>query len=127
MGPVTRARTFSGGWAAIYADRVTMWLQQIEGEWRLAVATRATATSAPGALEVRYSDFVAGRPATIRLRALADDTVSGQRKANTDLTIRLSQVEVNQPIDPAAFAVDIPADAAPITLDELRRAGPLGR
>ena len=105
----------------------TMWLQQIEGEWRLAVATRATATGTAGPLEVRYSDFVAGRPVTIRLRALADDTRGGQRKANTDLTIRLSQVEVNQPIDPAAFAVDIPADAVPITLDELRRAGPLGR
>jgi hypothetical protein len=36
-------------------------------------------------------------------------------------------VEVNQPIDPAAFAIDIPTDAVPLTLDELRRAGPLGR
>ena len=35
MGTVTRARMFSGGWAAVYADRATMWLQQIEGEWRL--------------------------------------------------------------------------------------------
>ena len=127
MGTVTRARMFSGGWAAIYADRATMWLQQIEGEWRLAVATRATTTGLAGPLEVRYSDFVAGRPATIRLRALADVTRGGQPQANTDLTIRLSQVEVNQPIDPAAFAVDIPADAVPLTLDELRRAGPLGR
>ena len=127
MGPVTRARMYSAGWAAIYAERATMWLRQIEGEWRLTVATRANTTRSAGPLEVRYSDFVAGRPATIRLRALAEETVSGQRKANTDLTIRLSQVEVNQPIDPAAFAVDIPADAAPITLDELRRAGPLGR
>lgn len=123
MGSVTRARMFSAGWAAIYAERATMWLQQIEGEWRLTVATRANATSGAGPLEVRYSDFVDGRPATIRLRAMANDA----QKANTDLTIRLSQVDVNQPIDPGAFAVDIPPDAVPLTLDELRRAGPLGR
>ena len=126
IGPVTRARLFPGGWAAIYAERVTLWLQEVAGEWRLVVAVRTNAKGLAGPLEARYSDFVAGHPATIRLRALADFT-RGESHANTDLTIRLSQVEVNQPIDPAAFAVDIPADAVPITLDELRRAGPLGR
>ena len=127
MGTGHTARTFSGGWAAVYADRVTMWrCSRSKVNGACGVATRATTTGAAGPLEVRYSDFVAGRPATIRPR-LDDDTVSGQRKANTDLTIRLSQVEVNQPVDPAAFAVDIPADAVPITLDELRQAGPLGR
>ena len=126
MGTVARARMFSRGWAAIYGERATIWLQQVEGEWRLAVAI-LNARGQVGALEVRYSDFVAAHPATIRLRALTDHAVGGQSQATTDLTIRLSQVEVNQPIDPAAFAVDIPADAVPMTLDELRRAGPLGR
>jgi hypothetical protein len=126
MGTVTRARLLSGGWAAIDAERATIWLQQVEGDWRLAAAI-TNAKGQTGALEVRYGDFAAGHPATIRLRALTDQMVGGQLQAQTDLTIRLSQVEINQPIDPAAFAVDIPADAVPITLDELRRAGPLGR
>ena len=57
---------------------------------------------------------------------LADYTSGGQPAANTDLTIRLSQVEVNEPIDPAAFSVEVPSTATPITLEDLRKAGPLG-
>ncbi len=57
---------------------------------------------------------------------LADPTRGGEPAANTDLTIRLSQVEVNEPIDPAAFSVDVPSTATPITLEDLRKAGPLG-
>jgi hypothetical protein len=41
--------------------------------------------------------------------------------------IRLSQVDVNQPLGDDAFRVEIPADAKPLTLEELRRSGPLGR
>ena len=43
-----------------------------------------------------------------------------------DLTVRLSDVNLNVPMDAAVFAVDVPAAAQPLTLDELRRAGPLG-
>ncbi len=57
---------------------------------------------------------------------LADYTRGGEPAANTDLTIRLSQVEVNEPIDPAAFSVEVPSTATPITLEDLRKAGPLG-
>ena len=57
---------------------------------------------------------------------LADYTRGGQPSADTDLTIRLSQVEVNEPIDPAAFSVEVPPTATPITLEDLRKAGPLG-
>ena len=45
----------------------------------------------------------------------------------TDLTIRLSQVDINEPLDDAAFQVDVPPDATPMTLEQLRQAGPLGR
>jgi outer membrane lipoprotein-sorting protein len=126
-GEVTRARGFDGGWVALYADRATTWLQQIAGQWQLAVSTREGTPGLGGPLEVRYSDFVAGRAATIRLRMLADDTRGGELAANTDLTIRLSQVEINEPIDPAAFSVEVPPAATPISLDDLRKAGPLGR
>jgi hypothetical protein len=38
----------------------------------------------------------------------------------------LSDVNINVPMEAAVFAVDVPAAAQPLTLEELRRAGPLG-
>jgi hypothetical protein len=90
------------------------WLRQEQGVWRLVASVRPP-------LEVRYADFVSGRPTTVRLRrasAAADTAV--------DLTLRLSQVDLNIPLGAEVFQVEIPEDATPLTLDELRRAGPLG-
>jgi hypothetical protein len=38
----------------------------------------------------------------------------------------VSAVEINVPLDPRVFDLEIPSDAVPMTLEELRRAGPLG-
>jgi hypothetical protein len=111
-GPPSGGRSYDAGWAAVDAGAATNWLEQVTGAWRL-VAGQSRG------VDVRYSDFAAGRPATIRLR-----TTQG---APTDLTIRLSQVDVNQPLEPAVFEVDVPPGAKPMTLKELREAGPLGR
>ena len=35
-------------------------------------------------------------------------------------------MEMNATLGNAVFTVDVPKDAAPLTLEELRRAGPLG-
>jgi hypothetical protein len=109
------ARAFDGGWAAIDGNGATNWLQQINGAWRVAAATRGT-------LQVTYADYAGARPGTIHLRA-TPDRVSGV----TDLTIRLSQVDIDTALGPEVFQVDIPTGARPMTLDELRQAGPLGR
>ena len=37
-----------------------------------------------------------------------------------------SMREINTEIDPKAFEINVPPDAASLTLEELRRAGPLG-
>ena len=42
-----------------------------------------------------------------------------------DLRMAVSQVETNVALDDTAFSVEVPADAAPMTLDELRASGPL--
>jgi hypothetical protein len=42
------------------------------------------------------------------------------------MTLRLSDVDVGGPFEDGVFRLDVPATAAPITLDELRRNGPLG-
>jgi hypothetical protein len=39
---------------------------------------------------------------------------------------RLSEVEVNPTLDPQTFQQQVPAEATPLTIDELRKAGPLG-
>jgi hypothetical protein len=38
----------------------------------------------------------------------------------------LSDVEINVPLGPEVFKEDVPASADPLTIEELRRAGPLG-
>ena len=112
-GQPVRGRTFDSGWAAVDVDGSTSWLEQVGGAWRLVAAT------AKG-IDVRYSDFVDGRSSTIRLRTTT-------QTAPTDLTIRLSQIDVNQPLDAGVFDADVPAGATPMTLQELREAGPLGK
>ena len=84
-----------------------------EGGWTLIASTR-------GSVTVFYDELANGRPSTVRLR------VEQNGRASADLTLRLSQVEINTTIDPRAFTPDLPAHPVPITLDELRRAGPLG-
>ena len=44
-----------------------------------------------------------------------------------DLTATLSQIETNKNLESAAFTVNVPPGAEPITLDELRDSGPLGQ
>jgi len=64
----------------------------------------------------------AGKPASIRIRT--EET----GRAAADLTLRLSDVETNTTLDPRTFDIrpDLPAKPVPMTLDELRRVGPLG-
>ena len=39
-----------------------------------------------------------------------------------DITLRLSDVDINTTLDPRTFAADLPERPVPLTLDELRRA-----
>ena len=104
-------REYTGGYVAVDTGGPTTYLRREQNVWRVAAATRPPLT-------VLYSGFVNGRPATLRVVS------SGTPRA--DLTVRLSDVNINVPMDAAVFAVDVPAAAQPLTLDELRRAGPLG-
>lgn len=112
VGEPSGGRTFGNGWAAVSLPGGTTYLRKAADKWEVAAATG-------GSLTVTYADYAAGRPATIRLRAESTG-------ANADLTVRLSDVEINTTLHPDAFKVDLPERAVPLTLDELRRAGPLG-
>ena len=113
-GEPTDGRSFAQSWASVEAGKSTVFLRQIDNQWLVAGLRR-------GSLTVEYSEFTAGRPATVHLHTTAAPNV-----AAADLTIHISQREANVPLENAVFSVDVPKDAVPLTLEELRRAGPLG-
>jgi hypothetical protein len=107
-GTPSGGRSFGESWASVDVPGASIFLQRMEGRWRVAGVRRDAVT-------VQYADFAGGRPSTVFVRTAA-----------ADLAMRVSQVEINVPIDPRAFDLEIPKNAIPITLEELRRAGPLG-
>jgi outer membrane lipoprotein-sorting protein len=111
---ISSGQSYQGDWVAVEGAHSRNWLRRVAGAWRLVAAAR-------DALEIRYDEFASGRPSVVRFR-----TTPAQGAA-TDLTLRLSQVDINVPLGADVFHVDVPDDATPLTLEELRRGGPLGR
>jgi len=83
--------------------------------WRLVAVVHMSSDSPEWRAE--YRDFVDGLPRTIRFVSSDPDRFN--------LRLDLRDVERNPALAAEAFEVRIPALARPITLDELRRAGPL--
>lgn len=104
-------RAYQKGWIAADAGGTTVYLRQMDGRWRVAGATR-------GPVTVQYygTDGESGRPKTINMR-----TTPSPGTPATDLTVKVSQVEVNVPLADEVFHVDVPQGAAPLTLEELKR------
>lgn len=101
-------RAYGSEWAALDGDGVTVYLRRIDARWRVAGATR-------GDLTVQYKDYQFGRGGTVFVKTPV-----------ADLALGVSDIEMGIPMDPRVFDLEIPKDAVPLTLDELRRAGPLG-
>ena len=125
-------RTVITGCAAM-PDAAAM--QSIGEDWRVTTdgsdeiylhrekATRSWLVSAtlrrgPDGWRADYSNFERGLPRTIRLVS----TPSGR----FDLQLELSQIELNTTLGPDAFQLQVPSSAEIISVDELRRSGPLG-
>ena len=114
-GQVVSGRLYGDSRAMIeLGSRASVYLDRRSGVWRIAAAIVDSYT-------VEYPEWAGDRPARVRVRT------KGGASATADLSVGLSQVDINTDLDPAAFDVDVPADAAPLTLEELRDAGPLGR
>ena len=103
-------RSLPGDWVVVETGVARTYLRQVDGRWRIVAAAKS-------GLTVHYSTFAGGRASSLRLQAPA---------SKADVTARLSEMNVNMTLQPAVFEVDVPAGAEPLTLDELRRAGPLG-
>jgi hypothetical protein len=83
--------------------------------WRLVAVVHRNSTSSEWRAEFR--DFHNDLPHTIRL-------ISTDRR-RFDVTLGLSQLDINAPLEPDAFRVNVPRGTEPITIEELRRSGPL--
>ena len=110
-------RQFPGGWqvVTIGAGRVA-YLRTVQGRPVLVAADY-------GPWRVDYSQHTGGFPRVVRVRS--DARASADRVGEVDITARVEQLEVNTQINPRAWSVDVPSDADPMTLDELRSIAPL--
>jgi hypothetical protein len=109
-------RAFGPDWMSVDLDSGdTMYLHRVQGPpagWRVVAGRYA-------GLEIEYPLFAGEQPSQI---------VIDRAVGNVALTITLSQVEVNGDLPrDQLVAVKIPPGLQPITLAELRDAGPLGR
>ena len=109
--PSDPARGFGEEWRVMPAGPDEVYLNREKaGPWRVVAMERR---SAANGWRAEYRNFEDGLARSIRL-------VSTSRGA-FDLQFGLSQVELNMPLGPEVFRVQVPASASPITLDELKR------
>ncbi|MEW6322927.1 MAG: hypothetical protein AB1635_17805 [Acidobacteriota bacterium] len=101
-------RRWPGGWQSVDvgAGR-TAYLRRLNG------APAVVAADYEG-WRVDYAAHRNGFPREVRLRA-------ADAARRIDVTARVTQLEVNVPIDAAAFAVTVPPGVEPITLADLRQ------
>jgi outer membrane lipoprotein-sorting protein len=98
-------------WRSIQLEGdATLFLQRSRDGWQLRAARR-------DGWQIEYTTWQGAWPRAVRL-------ISAQAPA-VDLTAEIAQLETNTEIDAKAFAVDVPSSAQPITLEQLRQAGPL--
>ena len=119
-GPrATGGRLHAGGLASVdieSADQgirrtATLYLRRTGSQWQLRAATRDR-------WQIEYTPGTGSFPQLVRLISTNPDLRVGINAA-------LSQVETNQAVDPKAFIVEEPKNVMPMTVEELRQAGPL--
>jgi hypothetical protein len=98
---------------AITTSDAHVYLQRRMGRWRVIGAEVA-------GLVVDYRDTTGEWPADLRL------TSAPGRTPAIALSVSAGQIEVNSTLAASAFDVAMPANATPLTLEELRAQGPLG-
>ncbi len=108
----TGGRLHANGWASIdLQGGARLYLRRATAQWEVRAAQR-------DGWQLEYTTGQSRFPATVRL-------TSDSPKVPVDLTTGISDLEANVDLDPAAFRVEVPPDANPLTLDELRESGPL--
>lgn len=112
---VAQGRSLGGDWRMVPGEHELYLRRERAGApWRLVAAIhRSDATG----WRAEYRDFLADVPRAVRLTSL--------EPRRFDIRLQLSQVDINVPLEPRTFTVAVPPGSEPLTLDELRAAGPL--
>jgi hypothetical protein len=115
----TAGRQWGNDWKAVTIgpERVA-YLRLVNGVWTLTAADY-------GRWHVDYSAHSNGYPRVVRVRSASSGAQTGSGDTAIDIIARIEQLEVNTQINPKAWVVDVPSDADPMTLDELRSIAPL--
>jgi hypothetical protein len=101
-----------GGWRTAYLRR-----ENPSRPWRIVALLQDDV-----GWRVEYLEYQNNLPRSIHL------TNSGSRSSGSssfNIKLTLSQVEASAALDPETFTIRVPADAEPISLEELRRSSPL--
>ena len=109
----TTGRRYGDEWVALNTAATTAWLRQQRGRWRLAAVERE-------GIIVEFMADAGLQPTRLRVRRPA----AGDLPA-VDLSLAVRDVERNVELPQKAFEVNVPAGAAEITVEDLRRSGPL--
>jgi hypothetical protein len=113
-------RSSGDRWRVIADGSTEVYLRRESRSTRWYVAAmvhRGSGAASDAAWRAEYADVQNGLPRTVRL-------VSADSKRFA-LRLTLSQLEINTALDAEVFRVQVPRTAAPISLQELKAAGPL--
>ena len=111
----TEGKQWPGGWQAVtLAPGRVAYLRLLQGQPVVVAADY-------GPWHLDFSEHLSGFPRVVRVRRAQ----GRDGDATTDVTARVGELEVNTAINPLAFTLEVPADADPMTLDELRSVAPL--
>jgi hypothetical protein len=109
---------------AVRGERVGDWLVlTLADDRRLFFRDDLLVAAVSSELRVDYADFASGTAR--RLRVSSPVGADGGRRV--DLVVAVNQLQTNVPLGDDAFKVEVPIAATPLTLEELRQAGPLGQ
>jgi hypothetical protein len=108
-------RQWGGGWRAVTIGPERVAYLRVQNGQPVLIAADY------GPWHVDYSAHAGGFPRIVRVRRAG----AAARADEIDITARVEQLQVNTQINPLAWSVEIPSDAEPMTLDELRSIAPL--
>lgn len=104
-------RMHANGWASIDLQGGARIFLRRTGQWEVRAGRR-------DGWQLEYTTGQSRFPESVRL-------VSESKTIQVDMIATIAQLEANVDLPASAFRVDVPSDAGPMTLEELREAGPL--
>ena len=117
-----RARQLGDQWRIVPDGSSDLYLhrESATAPWRIVAAQHR----APAAWRAEYREFQIGSPSDGLPRAIRLTSADSKR---FDVRLDLSQTEINTALGADVFRIERPSTVRPITLQELKESGPLGR